>query len=147
LRAAQILSENFESIDEIKNASFEDFIKIPEFGEKMAESLVIFFKQEQTEDTINKLRSAGVNLKSRSRAKHSDNRFEGLTFVLTGTLESYKRNEAAEIIRSFGGKVSGSVSKKTDYVLAGEEAGSKLTKARELGIKIIDENEFKKMIL
>lgn len=147
LRAAQLLSENFESIDEIKNASFEDFIKIPEFGEKMAESLVIFFKQEQTEDTINKLRSAGVNLKSRSRAKHSDNRFEGLTFVLTGTLESYKRNEAAEIIRSFGGKVSGSVSKKTDYVLAGEEAGSKLTKARELGIKIIDENEFKKMIL
>src|SRR5690606_25410966 len=83
LRAAQLLSENFESIDEIKNASFEDFIKIPEFGEKMAESLVIFFKQEQTEDTINKLRSAGVNLKSRSRAKHSDNRFEGLTFVLT----------------------------------------------------------------
>ena len=92
--------------------------------------MLFSLSRSKLEDTINKLRSAGVNLKSRSRAKHSDNRFEGLTFVLTGTLESYKRNEAAEIIRSFGGKVSGSVSKKTDYVLAGEEAGSKLTKAR-----------------
>jgi DNA ligase (NAD+) len=146
LRAAQLLSENFDSIDEIKNASFDDFIKIPEFGEKMAESLVIFFKQDQTEDTINKLKNAGVNLKSKSKEKTSDNKFQGLTFVLTGTLENLKRNEAAEIIRNFGGKVSGSVSKKTDYVLAGEEAGSKLKKAKELGIKIIDENEFKQMI-
>ena len=146
LRAAQLLSENFESIDEIRNASLEDFTNIPEFGEKMAESLVVFFKQSQTEDTINKLKDAGVNLKSKGKAKLNDNRFEGLTFVLTGTLENLKRNEAGEIIKSFGGKVSGSVSKKTDYVLAGKEAGSKLKKANELGIKIIDENQFRQMI-
>ncbi|MCX7923793.1 MAG: NAD-dependent DNA ligase LigA [Clostridia bacterium] len=146
LRAAQLLSENFESIDEISSASLEDVVKIPEFGEKMAESVVVFFKQEQTLDTVNKLREAGVNLKSFGKKQIKDNRFEGKTFVLTGTLPTYSRSEAGEIVLSFGGKVSGSVSKKTDYVLAGEEAGSKLDKARELGVKIIDEDEFKKMI-
>lgn len=146
LRAAQLLSENFESIDEIKNASVEDFIKIAEVGEKMADSLSVFFKQSQTDDTINKLKNAGVNLKSKNKGNLNDLKFEGLTFVLTGTLENLKRNEAGEIIRSFGGKVSGSVSKKTDYVLAGKEAGSKLEKAKKLGVKIIDKNEFEQMI-
>ncbi|HHW48050.1 MAG TPA: NAD-dependent DNA ligase LigA, partial [Clostridiaceae bacterium] len=146
LRAAQLLSENFESIDELAKASVEDIMKINEFGEKMAKSVVTFFRQEQTHDTVEKLRRAGVNLQSTGKKKIKDNRFEGLTFVLTGTLPTYTRAEATEIIESFGGKTSGSVSKKTSFVLAGEEAGSKLDKARQLGIRIIDEEEFKKMI-
>ncbi|HHV98765.1 MAG TPA: NAD-dependent DNA ligase LigA [Clostridiaceae bacterium] len=146
LRAAQLLSSNFASIDELMQAQVEDIVKIPEFGEKMAQSVVAFFKQEQTLDTIEKLRKAGVNLNSHGKRQLKDSRFEGLTFVLTGTLPSYTRSEASAIIESFGGKTSGSVSKKTDYVLAGEEAGSKLEKAIKLGVKIINEEEFKKMI-
>ena len=145
LRAAQLLSENFESIDALMNASVEEVVKIQEFGEKTAESVVAFFKHEQTLDTLNKLGEAGVNLRSKGRRQLKDNRFEDKTFVLTGTLPTYSRGEAEEIIKSFGGKTSGSVSKKTGFVLAGEEAGSKLEKAKELGIKIIDEDEFKKM--
>jgi len=146
LRAAQLLSENFESMEALSSARVDDIVSIPEFGQRMAESIVIFFKQDQTKDTIDKLQKAGVNLKSSGKKKIKDNRFEGLTFVLTGTLPTYGRKEAGEIIESFGGNTSGSVSKKTSFVLAGEEAGSKLDKARELGIKIIDEDEFKKMI-
>ncbi|MCX7710319.1 MAG: NAD-dependent DNA ligase LigA [Clostridia bacterium] len=146
LRAAQLLSENFESMDALKEASFDDILRIPEFGEKMAQSVVTFFNQEQTRDTIEKLRKSGVNLTSAGKKQLKDNRFEGLTFVLTGTLPTYSRSEAGEIIESFGGKTSGSVSKKTDYVLAGEEAGSKLDKARQLGVKVIDEEEFSRMI-
>ncbi len=88
-----------------------------------------------------------VNLKSIKKEKSNDNRFTSLTFVLTGTLESYTRKEASDIIQGFGGKVSGSVSKKTDYVLAGKEAGSKLDRAKELGIKIIGEDEFMQTIM
>jgi DNA ligase (NAD+) len=146
LMAAQLLSENFESMEAIGNASVEDIEKIPEFGDKMAESVVLFFSQQQSVDAINKLREAGVNLISRGKRKLEDNRFEGKTFVLTGTLSEFNRNDAGEIIKNFGGKISGSVSKKTDFVLAGEDAGSKMDKAKELGIKIIDEIEFKKMI-
>jgi DNA ligase (NAD+) len=146
LRAAQILSEKFESVDELMQASVEDIAGISEFGEKMAQSVVLFFKQEQTLDTIEKLKAAGVNLKSFGKKQLKDNRFDGITFVLTGTLPSFTRSEAAEIIESFGGKTSGSVSKKTDYVLAGEEAGSKLEKAKQLGVRIIGEEEFRKMI-
>lgn len=146
LRAAQLLSENYENIEELKNASLEDIAKIPEFGEKMAQSVVTFLKQDQTLDTLTKLSSAGVNLISSGKKKLKDSRFQGLTFVLTGTLPTYARNEAGEIIESFGGKISGSVSKKTDFVLAGEEAGSKLIKAQQLGVKVIDEMEFNRMI-
>lgn len=146
LRAAQLLSENFGSIDELKNANVEDIIRINEFGEIMARSIVRFFRQEQTLDTLEKLRAAGVNFTSLGREEFKDNRFQGLTFVLTGALAAYTRSEASRLIESYGGKVSGSVSRKTDYVLAGEDAGSKLEKARQLGIKIIDEEEFKKMI-
>jgi len=146
LRAAQLLSEHFDSIDSLMKASVEEIIKIPEFGETTAESVVRFFKQEQTHHTIEKLREAGVNLRSYEKKQVKDNRFEGLTFVLTGTLPTYSRAQAAEIIKSFGGKTSNSVSKKTDYVLAGEEAGSKLDKALQLGIKVIDEEDFKRLI-
>jgi len=146
LRAAQLLSEHFESIDDLIKAEVEDIRKIPEFGDIMAKSVVEFFRNEQSIDTIEKLKAAGVNMISTGNRNVKDNRFEGKTFVLTGTLPTYTRSEASEIIKSFGGKVSGSVSKKTDYVLAGEDAGSKLDKAVQLGIKVIDEDEFNEMI-
>lgn len=111
----------------------------------MAESIVKFFDNEQTKDLINRLKEQGVNMESKIE-KLNDNRFEGKIFVLTGTLPTLSRNEATEIIENFGGKASGSVSKKTSYVLAGEEAGSKLTKAHELGVQIITEEEFLEMI-
>jgi DNA ligase (NAD+) len=146
LRAAQLLAESFESLDELMQAGVDDIVKINEFGEITAKSVVLFFEQEQTLDTVEKLRAAGVNLVSAGRRKPLDNRFEGLTFVLTGTLPTYSRAGASELIESFGGKISGSVSKKTDYVLAGEEAGSKLDKALQLGVKIIDEEAFRRML-
>jgi DNA ligase (NAD+) len=146
LRAAQLLSERFDSLDQLMVVKKEEITAVNEFGEKMAESVVRFFSHEQTADTIKKLRDAGVNLKSIKKEKSNDNRFASLTFVLTGTVESYTRKEASDIIQGFGGKVSGSVSKNTDYVLAGKEAGSKLDRAKELGIKIIGEDEFKSMI-
>jgi DNA ligase (NAD+) len=147
LRAAQLLSERFDSLDQLMVVKKEEITAVNEFGEKMAESVVRFFSHEQTADTIKKLRDAGVNLKSIKKEKSNDNRFTSLTFVLTGTLESYTRKEASDIIQGFGGKVSGSVSKKTDYVLAGKEAGSKLDRAKELGIKIIGEDEFMQTIM
>ena len=110
----------------------------------MANSIREFFLQDQTIDLINKLKLAGVNTKS-LQEENTDNRFEGKTFVLTGSLEKYTRKEAEDIIEKFGGKTSSSVSKKTDYVLAGEDAGSKLTKAQSLGVTIISEEEFEKM--
>ena len=145
LRSAQILAESFGSLDEIMESDVPTLLQIREIGEKMAESIVKFFGQEQSQHTVQRLKEAGVNTRG-SRKELKDTRFDGLTFVLTGTLEGYTRQQATEIIQSFGGKVAGSVSKKTDYVLAGEEAGSKLDKARELGIRIIDESEFNQMI-
>ena len=126
------------------NASYEELSEIKDIGEVMANSIREFFMQDQTIDLINKLKIAGVNTKS-LQEENTDNRFEGKTFVLTGSLEKYTRKEAEDIIEKFGGKTSSSVSKKTDYVLAGEDAGSKLTKAQSLGVTIISEEEFEKM--
>lgn len=145
LKTAKILAKNFDDMTEMLNASYEEFEKINEIGEIMAESLIKFFESEQTRDLIKKLKDAGVNMQG-NKQEITDNRFEGMTFVLTGTLPTLSRNEASDIIESLGGKVSGSVSKKTTYLLAGEEAGSKLTKAEELDINIIDEEIFKEMI-
>ena len=114
-------------------------------GEITANSVYEFFNQDQTKDLIEKLKNAGVNMES-TEAESEDNRFSGMTFVLTGTLEKYTRQEASDLIERLGGKTSGTVSKKTSYVLAGEEAGSKLTKAENLGIKIISEKEFEEMV-
>ena len=110
----------------------------------MAESAYEFFSLPETSALINRLKAAGLNMKSLKEVK--DNRFAGLTFVLTGTLPTYTRNEAAAIIESFGGKTSSSVSKKTSYVLAGEEAGSKLDRANKLGVAVINEEEFNNMV-
>lgn len=144
-KSAKTLAKKFQNIDSIINASVEELAITQDVGEIMADSIYSFFKQEQTLDLINKLKAANVNMEQ-TVDENSDNRFEGKTFVLTGSLEKYAREEATQIIENFGGKASNSVSKKTSYVLAGEEAGSKLTKAQELGVQIISEEEFIKMI-
>ena len=127
------------------NASIEKLSVQNDVGEITAKSIYEFFREEQSIDLINKLKLAGVNMESLEE-ENTDNRFEGKTFVLTGALSKYSRDEASDIIEKLGGKTSGSVSKKTSYVLAGEDAGSKLTKAQNLGVTVITEEEFEEMI-
>lgn len=145
VKASKLLARKYKNIDNLINAEFDDLSMINDIGPIVANSIREFFIQEQTKDLIQKLKQAGVNTKSLEE-DIEDNRFEGKTFVLTGSLEEYTRGEASNIIEKFGGKTSGTVSKKTDYLLAGEEAGSKLTKAQNLGITIISEQQFKEMI-
>lgn len=141
--SAKLLCEKFGDIDNIMSATVEEIATIDGFGEVMAESVVKELNEPHMIKLINRLKEYGVN--TSFEKVQIDNRFEGMTFVLTGTLPTLKRNDAKLIIEKYGGKASGSVSKKTSYVLAGEEAGSKLTKAQELGIPIISEDEFLKM--
>ena len=143
-KAAKLLSDELKDIDSVMNASAEDLLQIEGFGGIMAEAVVDFFSKQGTKELIEDLKSVGVNMKSKTVI--TDNRFEGMTFVLTGTLPNYKRSEASKIIESFGGKTSSSVSKKTAYVLSGEASGSKLDKANALGIPVIGEAEFEEMI-
>ncbi|CEH32753.1 NAD-dependent DNA ligase LigA [Romboutsia lituseburensis] len=143
VKGAKILAKNFDSLDSIIKASFEDLINLEEFGEIMAKSVIEFFKEEKNLNVIDKLKNAGVNMNAEDDSNNDIPKiFEGMKIVLTGTLPTLKRNDAKEIIESRGGKATSSVSKSTTFVLAGEEAGSKLTKANELGIKVIDENQF-----
>lgn len=144
-KSAKTLAKKFKSIDGLMGASLEELIETDDVGDITAQSIYEFFKQEQTMDLISKLKNVNVNMKL-NEEEIIDNRFEGKVFVLTGTLEEFTRDEASKIIENYGGKTSSSVSKKTDYVLAGEEAGSKLTKAESLGVKIISEQDFKEMI-
>ncbi len=143
--AAKLLCEKFGTIDAIMNATAEEISEIDGFGDVMSENVVKAFNDVHFAELIKALREKGVKMEYTSD-KTGDNRFEGLTFVLTGTLPTMTRDEAKAIIERLGGKASGSVSKKTSYVLAGEEAGSKLTKAEQLGIPIISEDDFNKMI-
>ncbi len=146
-RAASLLARAFGHMDKMMEAVYEEITAVPEIGEKMARSIIAFFQEDRNRQLIDKLKAAGVNMHSLENiADHQNKRLEGLTFVLTGTLEKYKRNEVKEIIERLGGKVSGSVSKKTNYVLAGSDAGSKLQKANQLGISVIDESAFEEMI-
>ena len=145
LKAAKLLCENFPTIDDIMNAKAVDFETIDGFGKVMALSIENYFALDGTKELISDLKSLGLKMKS-SASKSSGGIFSGKTFVLTGTLPTMKRSEASKIIEENGGKTSSSVSKKTSYVLAGEEAGSKLTKAQSLGITIITEDEFKAML-
>lgn len=147
-KSAKSLTKKYNSIDKLAEASFEALSMTEDVGTITAQSVYDFFRQEQTIDLIKKLKQAGVNTKviENKEDENYDERFSGKTFVLTGSLENYTREQAGEIIEKFGGKVSGSVSKKTSYVLAGEEAGSKLTKAQDLGIQIISEQDFNEMI-
>ena len=143
-KAAKLLSERFGTMTALMNASFDEIMTIDGFGAIMAQSVADYFNMPESLELIDKLMAAGLNMKSLKEVK--DMRFAGKVFVLTGTLPTYKRSEAAQIIESFGGKTSSSVSKKTDFVLAGEEAGSKLQKAADLGIKVISEDDFTEMI-
>jgi DNA ligase (NAD+) len=144
-KSAKSLAKIYKSLDNLMNATLEDLSNQNDVGEITAKSIYEFFRQEQTIDLINKLKAAGVNTILLEEVT-SDNRFEGKTFVLTGTLEKYTRDEASDIIEKFGGKTSSSVSKKTSYVLAGQEAGSKLIKAQNLGVEIITEQQFEEMV-
>ena len=144
-KASKILAKKYKNIDNLSEAKLEDLSNINDIGPVMANSIVEFFNQSQTKDLIKRLKEAGVNTLA-FEEEESDNRFEGKTFVLTGSLEQFTRGEASDIIEKYGGKTSSTVSKKTDYVLAGEAAGSKLSKAQELGIDIITEEQFKQMI-
>ena len=144
-KAAKTLAKEYKTIDALMEADAEKMAEIYDFGGIMAESVEEFFKQPQNREFVERLKAAGVNCVD-SEEESGDNRFEGKTFVLTGTLENYKRSDAAKIIEGFGGKTSSSVSKKTSYVLAGAEAGSKLTKAQSLGVTVISEEEFEEMI-
>ena len=145
VKAAKTLARRYKNIDNLANASFESLSMIEDIGPIVANSIREFFMEEQTLDLIKRLKESGVNTQA-IEDEDADNRFEGKTFVLTGTLEKYTREEASNIIEKFGGKTSNSVSKKTAFVLAGEEAGSKLTKAQNLGVTIISEDEFAEMI-
>ena len=145
-KSAKILAKKFKNIDNLMKASFETLSYTDDIGEITANSVYEFFNQEQTHDLIKRLKDAKVNMEL-NEDENTDERFFGKTFVLTGSLEKYTREEASEIIEKFGGKTSSSVSKKTSYVLAGEDAGSKLTKAENLGIPIITEDEFEEMII
>lgn len=145
VKASKILAKKYKTIENLIEAKFEELSQIKDVGEVMANSIREFFLQKQTVDLIARLKEAGVNTKY-LEGESTDNRFEGKTFVLTGSLEKYTRGEASNIIEKMGGKTSSTVSKKTDYVLAGEEAGSKLIKAQNLGVKVITEGEFIEMI-
>ena len=144
VKAAKVLAKTYENMDNLANASIEDLSQVDEVGPIVANSISEFFSQEQTKDLLKRLKDAGVNME-RQKEENEDDRFAGKTFVLTGSLEKYSREEASNIIEKFGGKTSSSVSKKTTYLLAGEDAGSKLTKAQSLGVQIISENEFEEM--
>ena len=143
-RAAQILAAHFGNIDPLMSASVDELSSISEIGTKMAQSIVEYFKQDKSLYIIERLRAAGVDLTYTSTQK--GNNFDGKIFVLTGTLPTLKRIDAKKLIESYGGKVSGSVSKNTDFVVAGEEAGSKLDKALSLGIKVLSEAELTEML-
>ena len=144
IKAAKVLAKKYKTMEELSNASFESLALTDDVGEITANNIIEFFAQEQTKDIIERLKNLGVNMES-LQEENIDNRFEGKVFVLTGALEKYSRKEAEDLIEKYGGKTSSSVSKKTSYVLAGEDAGSKLTKAQELGITIITEEEFENM--
>lgn len=143
-KAAKLISERFMSLEGIQNATIEELTEIEGIGEVLAKSIVDYFGNDSAKEMVKTLQSFGVN--TLSKKEKVDDRFLGKTFVITGTLEGYTRGEITELIEKYGGKCSGSVSKKTSYVLAGEEAGSKLDKAGQLGVPIISLNDLLEMI-
>lgn len=143
-KAAKTLASSFGTLDALMAASVEELTAVPDVGEITAKSIRDWFDSAQSRDLIARLRAAGVNMESREQI--TDTRFAGLTFVLTGALSLFTREEATQKIESFGGKAAGSVSRKTSYVVAGENAGSKLKKANELGIRVLSEQEFLEML-
>ncbi|MBU5467960.1 NAD-dependent DNA ligase LigA [Virgibacillus sp. MSJ-26] len=148
-KAARILAEHYGTMEKIQQANYDDLILIDEIGEKMAESIVQFFSEEEANDLLQELRNLGLNMEYkglRTSEQSSDTIFSGKTIVLTGKMESFTRKEAKENIETLGGSVTGTVSNKTDIVIAGEAAGSKYERAEKLGITIWDEQQFKEAL-
>jgi DNA ligase (NAD+) len=143
-RTAQFLAEHFGSMDDLMNASQEELEAVNEVGPKIAESISEFFGEPRNRELVKRLRDAGLTFAGKKRERGT--KLTGKTFVLTGTLAKYSRDEAKKLIEDAGGRVSGSVSKKTDYVVAGSDAGSKLDKAKELGVPVIEEDEMEKLL-
>ena len=143
-KTGKVLAAHFGTLDALEAATVEELTEVNDVGAVTAENIYDWFRQNQSRQILEQLRAAGVNMESRRTL--TDTRFAGLTFVLTGALTMFTRDEATEKIERFGGKASGSVSKKTSFVIVGENAGSKEKKARELGIPILSENDFLKMI-
>jgi DNA ligase (NAD+) len=145
-RTAQLLAEEFGSLDAIATATLEELQEAPDVGPKVAESLFQFFREPRNQELVDRLRAAGLRFDYESKRPRGGGSLNGLVFVLTGTLPTLSREDAKKLIESAGGKVTGSVSKKTNYVVAGEDPGSKLTKARELGVNVIGEAELLDLI-
>ncbi len=144
-RTAQFLAEHFGALDELVTATEEELQQVEEVGPRIAKSIVEFFAEPKNRELVDELRAAGLTF--RGKKKERGTKLAGKTFVLTGTLANYSRDEAKKMIEDAGGKVTGSVSKKTDYVVAGEDAGSKLDKAKELGVKVIDEEGMEDVVI
>lgn len=145
VKTAKDLVSRFKSIEGLKNATFEELVSVPDVGDIVAQDVMSFFKEEKVLETIDELLELGVNPKF-EEVEVTENPFMGKTVVATGSLQNYSRSEIKEKLESLGAKVAGSVSKKTDYVIAGEAAGSKLTKAQELGVKVLSEEEFEEIL-
>jgi DNA ligase (NAD+) len=143
-QTAKLLATEFGSIENLENATENELVSIREIGPQVAQSIIIFFHNPRNIETINRMFSAGVRPLAEER--RLGGRFRGLTFVFTGSLTRFTRDDAKLIVENEGGHAAGSVSRKTDFVVAGSEAGSKLDKARELGVKIISEDEFFSML-
>jgi DNA ligase (NAD+) len=143
-RTAQFLAEHFGSLDEIVKAGEEELQQVEEVGPRIAKSIVEFFAEPKNRELVDELRAAGLTLKGKKKERGT--KLAGKTFVLTGTLANYSRDDAKKMIEDAGGKVTGSVSKKTDYVVAGVDAGSKLDKANDLGVPVIGESEMEKLL-
>ncbi|MDZ7331070.1 MAG: NAD-dependent DNA ligase LigA [candidate division KSB1 bacterium] len=141
---ASLLADHFKTLDNLKNASYEELLGVYEIGTQTAQSIVQFFSEPKNLNTIDRLLQAGIKIQSPVAAK--GDLLAGKTFVFTGTLQSMTRDEAERLVESLGGHAASSVSKKTDYVVVGTDPGSKATKARELGVKILNEQEFKEMV-
>ena len=145
-KAAKILASNFKTMDNLMNASVEDLSNIKDIGPITAEGIVDYFKDENNIRIINELKLFGLNMEYIDNSIKSNSPFKDKTVVLTGTLTIYTRKEASELLENLGAHCASSVSKNTDYVIYGESAGSKLTKARELGVTTISEEEFRNML-
>lgn len=145
-KAAKVLASHFKDMDSFMNASFEDLSDIKDVGPITAEYIIDFFKEDSNKEMINQLKLFGVNMKYIDTSISNDSLFNGKTVVLTGTLQNYSRNDASKLLENLGAHVSSSVSKNTDYVIYGTEAGSKLDKARQLGVNTLSEEEFEKLL-
>jgi DNA ligase (NAD+) len=144
-RTAQFLAEHFGSLEAIETASEDELQQVEEVGPRIAKSIVEFFAEPKNRELVEELRAAGLSMNGKKKERGT--KLAGKTFVLTGTLAHYSRDEAKKMIEDAGGKVTGSVSKKTDYVVAGADAGSKLAKARDFGVTVLDEEQMRQLIM